>query len=296
MTFPVSVVDLLSQRACQRPDHEIYTFLGGDGEVETAHLTLGELDRAARAIGALLQRSGGRGERALLLFPPGVEFIAAFFGCLYGGAVAVPAYPPRAARTQPRLRSIAADARPRVVLTLSTIAARAEALIAQIPELGQAVWLATDDLPLDLAAEWTQPGLGPDDLAFLQYTSGSTATPKGVMVSHGNLLDNEEMIRLAFGQSAESVVVGWLPLYHDMGLIGNVIQPLYAGARCILMSPIAFLQRPRRWLAAISRYRGTTSGGPNFAYDLAVRRIREEDRQGLDLSSWQVAFRSKSVV
>src|SRR3954468_10839216 len=281
MSASLSVADLLSQRAGQRPDHEIYTFLGGDGEVETAHLTLGELDRRARAIGALLQRSGGRGERALLLFPPGVDFIAAFFGCLYGGAVAVPAYPPRAARTQPRLRSIAEDARPRVVLPLSAIAARSEALIAQIPELRQAVWLATDELHPELAGEWAPPGVGPDHPAFLQHTSGSTATPKGVMVSHGNLLHNEETIRQAFGQSAESVVVGWLPLYHDMGLIGNVIQPLYVGARCILMSPIAFLQRPRRWLAAISRYRGTTSGGPNFAYDLAVRRIREEDRQGV---------------
>src|SRR6185295_3232330 len=140
------------------------------------------------------------------------------------------------------------------------------------------------------AEQWREPEADADTLAFLQYTSGSTAAPKGVMVSHGNLLHNEEMIRNAFNQSERSVIVGWLPLYHDMGLIGNVLQPLYVGAQCVLMSPIAFLQRPVRWLNAISRYKGTTSGGPNFAYDLCVRKTTPADRAAMDLSSWTVAF------
>ncbi|HEV7515262.1 MAG TPA: fatty acyl-AMP ligase, partial [Thermoanaerobaculia bacterium] len=282
-------VDLLRERAQEQPLRDSYRFLAG-GEAEESQLTCGELDRRARAIGALLARHGARGERALLLYPPGLEFIAAFFGCLYAGTIAVPAYPPRSERRQPRLVAIARDAQPRVVLAPAALVARAAALAEQVPELAGAVWLATDDLPVGLAEEWVPPAIGPETPVFLQYTSGSTATPKGVVVRHGNLLHNEAMIQAAFGMSAESVIVGWLPLYHDMGLIGNVLQPLYAGARCILFSPLAFLQRPLRWLQAISRYRATTSGGPNFAYDLCVRKIAERDREGLDLRSWSVAF------
>ncbi len=284
-----SLVECAYRNAAEQPDGEAYTFLA-DGEQEAARLTRGELDRKARAIGGLLQRMGLYQERALLLYPPGLDFIAAFFGCLYSGTVAVPAYPPSSVKTQPRLRSIVRDAQPRVVLTTGALAQRAERLTSQIPELRDAAWQRTDELPVGMEEDWTAPLLGPDTLAFLQYTSGSTATPRGVMVSHGNLLHNQEMIRTAFGQSAESVIVSWLPLYHDMGLIGNVLQPLFVGGRCILMSPVAFLQRPVRWLAAISRYRATTSGGPNFAYDLCARRIAAADRDGLDLSAWTVAF------
>ncbi len=289
----VTGVELLRRRALEAPEQEAYFFLG-DGEAESARLTFGELDARARNIGAMLQGLVEPGERVLLLYPPGLEFICGFFGCLYGGAVAVPAYPPRAraGRGQPRLRSIVQDARPRAVLTTGEIASRIEAAIPQVPELAGVICL-TDGRPAGLtspANEWQDPGVAPDTLAFLQYTSGSTAEPRGVMVTHHNLLYNEEMIRLAFGQSQDSVVVGWLPSYHDMGLIGNILQPLYVGGRCVLMSPLAFLQRPFRWLAAISRYRATTSGGPNFAYELCLHRISEEQRAGLDLSSWQVAF------
>jgi amino acid adenylation domain-containing protein len=290
-----SIVDLVRQRALERNSETGYTFLA-DGEAAATHLTFAEVDRRARAIGALLQQSASPGERALLLFPPGSEFISAFFGCLYAGVIAVPAYPPRAAKGQERLSSIARDSRPRVVLTTASLQARAERLAEALPELRAAAWRTTDDVPAELAGEWVPPALSPETLAFLQYTSGSTAAPKGVMVSHGNLLHNEEIISRAFRQSAESVIVGWLPLYHDMGLIGNVLQPLYLGARCILMSPLAFLQRPLRWLQAISRYRATTSGGPNFAYDLCVRKIGEEERRGLDLGSWQVAFNGAEPV
>jgi len=289
-----SLVEYACRNAAEQPDGEAFTFLA-DGEREAASLTRGELDRKARAIGGLLQRMDHR-ERALLLYPPGLDFIAAFFGCLYSGTIAVPAYPPSSVKTQPRLRSIVRDARPRVVLTTGVLAQRVERLTSQIPELRDAAWQRTDELPVGMEEDWTAPLLGPDTLAFLQYTSGSTATPRGVMVSHGNLLHNQEMIRTAFGQSAESVIVGWLPLYHDMGLIGNVLQPLFVGGRCILMSPVAFLQRPVRWLAAISRYRATTSGGPNFAYDLCARKIAAADREVLDLSTWSLAFNGAEPV
>ncbi|HEV7516296.1 MAG TPA: AMP-binding protein, partial [Thermoanaerobaculia bacterium] len=289
-----SLVDLLQARACGLP-RRAYTFLA-KGEREVAHLTYAELDLRAHAVGARLAESGLAGQRALLLYPPGLEFIVAFFGCLYAGVVAVPAYPPGSQRGLPRLLAIAADARPAAVLTTGEVAAKLGALATQVPQLQQLRWLATDEMGDGPATGWEprpQPGEAP---AFLQYTSGSTSTPKGVVVSHGNLLHNERMIRQAFEQSEESVIVGWLPLYHDMGLIGNVLQPLYAGASCYLMSPLDFLERPRRWLAAVSRYRATTSGGPNFAYDLCLRKIGPAEREGLDLSSWRVAFNGSEPV
>ena len=293
-SFP-TLIDLVQARASERPDRCVYTFLL-DGEEEGPRLTYAELDTRARAIAALLARSGTPGDRALLLYPPGLDFITAFFGALYAGMIAVPAYPPGSKRTLPRLRAIYRDAQPTVALTTEANRDRFAKAAARLPELAEIRWLTTDTVADASADEWRPPSLGGDPIAFLQYTSGSTADPKGVSVSHGNLLHNEEMIRQAFGQSPESVIVGWLPLYHDMGLIGNVLQPLYVGATCVLMSPAAFLQQPRRWLAAIGRYRATTSGGPNFAYDLCVRRIDASEKAGLDLSSWRLAFNGAEPV
>jgi amino acid adenylation domain-containing protein len=289
---PATLVDVLRWRALHQPDRRAYTFLL-DGEAAEVHVTYGELDRQARAIGArlqALQALGGHGERVLLLYPPGLQYAAAFFGCLYAGAAAVPVYPPRLNRADPRFLSILSDARAPVVLTTSAILPNAQRLLGGAASL---TWLATDGLNpegAEAADGWRDPGAGPETLAFLQYTSGSTSAPKGVRVTHGNLLHNERMIRRAFGVTEESVVVGWLPLYHDMGLIGTLLQPLYAGCPCVLMSPVDFLQKPLRWLAAMSRYGGTVSGGPNFAYDLCARRIGPAERAGLDLSRWAVAF------
>ncbi|HYO12430.1 MAG TPA: AMP-binding protein, partial [Thermoanaerobaculia bacterium] len=294
---PTSMVDVLRARALQHPERTAFVFLA-DGAREERRLTYAELDAEVRAVAARLAELGLRGRRALLLYPAGLDFVVAFLGCLYAGVVAVPSYPPSRRRLDLRLQAIARNARPDAVLTTAEIFPRYETIAAQIVELGQAVWLATDE-PTSAAEGWQPPVPGeiPDDaLAFLQYTSGSTATPKGVMVSHGNLIHNEEMIRRAFRQSERSVIVGWLPLFHDMGLIGNVLQPLYAGASCVLMPPMAFLQRPSRWLEAVSRYRATTSGGPNFAYDLCVRRIAPAERERLDLSSWEVAFNGAEPV
>ncbi|HVR96174.1 MAG TPA: AMP-binding protein, partial [Thermoanaerobaculia bacterium] len=297
---PATLAGLLRARAAERRDRVAFTFLT-DGEVEGARLTYAELDRRARTIAARLRSSVAPGERALLLYPPGLEFIAAFFGCLYAGVVAVPAYPPRLRdRSQARLRSIARDAEPRAALTTEAIftglTGTEDGLAARLPELASVLWLPTDTLAADEVDGQDLPEPDPESIAFLQYTSGSTSTPKGVMVTHANLLHNERMIGEAFGQDEDSVVVGWLPLYHDMGLIGNVLQPLHAGARCVLMAPVAFLQKPSRWLAAVSRYRATTSGGPNFSYDLCARRIGPEERAELDLSSWRVAYNGAEPV
>lgn len=292
MASCLTLFDLARWRGIHQPGRRAFTFLldGGDKE---AHITYKELDRRARAIGALLQRQAGAGERALLLYPPGLEYITAFFGCLYAAVIAVPVYPPNPARlerTLPRLRSIALDSRPTVVLTTSSILPIATTLAAQDPAFATTTWLATDSLTGEEAAAWRAPAVGSDTLAFLQYTSGSTATPRGVMVGHANLMHNESLIRRAFALTEQSVGVSWLPLYHDMGLIGNVLQPLYTGFPCVLMSPADFLQKPVRWLRAIARYHATASGGPNFAYDLCINQVTPEQCAALDLRSWKVAF------
>jgi natural product biosynthesis luciferase-like monooxygenase protein len=290
-----TLVDILHSRALYEPDKKAFTFLL-DGETEEISLTYLELDLQARAIATNLQDLGASGERALLIYPPGLEFIAAFFGCLYAGAVAVPAYPPRRNQSLSRLQSIVADARATTALTTKTVLSNVERQFTQFPTLQALHWLATDNIASDLAQAWLQPAISSDTLAFLQYTSGSTGTPKGVMVSHGNLLHNEQMIQHAMQHTEKTIFVGWLPLFHDMGLIGNVLQPLYLGIPCILMSPVAFLQRPLRWLQAISHYKATTSGGPNFAYELCVSKITNEQRETLDLSSWDVAFNGAEPV
>jgi len=285
----INLIQLLQSRAAHQPDRLAYTFLL-DGEEEEAHLTYGELERQARAIGTCLQQLNLQGQRVILLYPPSLEYIAAFWGCLYAGAVAVPAYPPRLNRKMQRLQAVVADAQPSAALTTEHILSRLQPLLKNIPALSALKWLVTEEIDISLAEHWRDPEIDGTTLAFLQYTSGSTAAPKGVMVSHGNLLHNEGFIKRTFNQTEDSVIVGWLPLYHDMGLIGTVLQPLYVGARCILMSPLAFLQKPLRWLQAISRYRATTSGGPNFAYELCVRKISPAQSSMLDLSCWDVAF------
>ena len=204
--------------------------------------------------------------------------------------------PPRRNQSLSRLQSIIADAGATIALTTKTVLSNVERQFRQSPTLQALNWLTTDNIASDLAQAWLQPAISSDTLAFLQYTSGSTGTPKGVMVSHGNLLYNEQMLQTAFEHTEKTIYVSWLPLFHDMGLIGNMLQSLYLGRPCILMSPVAFLQRPVRWLQAISRYKATTSGGPNFAYELCVSKITNEQRETLDLSSWDVAFNGAEPV
>ena len=295
---PANLIELLRARASGGTDWSAYTFLA-DGENEQDTLTYRELDRRARAIATLLQDLGAAGERALMLYPAGLEFIAGFFGCLYAGVVAIPAYPPdpvRLNRTLPRLRAIAVDAQASVVLTTASILAMARALFAQAPDLARLKWLATDDLPAGVEDLWGEPRIGAGTQAFIQYTSGSTGSPKGVMLSHSNLLHNARLVHHAFDHTPADKYVSWLPTFHDMGFMAGVLQPLYAGIPAVLMPPTSFLQSPIRWLRAVTRYKATTGGGPNFAYDLCARRISPEDRKGLDLRSWTVAFNGSEPV
>ncbi|NEP26715.1 fatty acyl-AMP ligase [Moorena sp. SIO3I6] len=286
-----NLVELLRLRALTQPAKIAYTFLE-KGEEETDRITYEVLDKRSRAIACQLQSLGATGERALLVYPPGIDFIAAFFGCLYAGVIAVPAYPPpRRSHNLSRLLAIASDAEALFALTTTSLLTELTSRFAQHPALGRLHLLATNKCDCDQGLDWSEPTLDSSSLAFLQYTSGSTGTPKGVMVSHGNLLHNERMIKQAFGHNSQQTsVVGWLPTFHDMGLIGNVLQPLYLGIRAILISPLAFLQQPIFWLQTISRYQATTSGGPNFAYDLCVRKVKPDQLATLDLSSWDVAF------
>jgi acyl transferase domain-containing protein/acyl-CoA synthetase (AMP-forming)/AMP-acid ligase II/thioesterase domain-containing protein/acyl carrier protein len=282
--------ELLRGRAERQPHRHGFTFLL-DGETAEENLDYAELDRRARAIGAMLQSLGAAGERVLLLYPPGLDYVAAVFGCLYAGAVAVFAFPPRLNRLTTRLQSIAADAQPKVALSTSKVVASLGQRAAEAPELGRLHWLATDVLPPGIEEDWREPRVDRDGLAFLQYTSGSTGSPKGVMLSHANVLHNLGLIQLGFEvHPDDDRGVIWLPIYHDMGLIGGVLEPIYVGLPVVLMPSAAFLQRPLRWLAAISRYRATSSGGPDFAYRLCVEKVTPEMRAGLDLSTWRVAF------
>ncbi|MFZ5519564.1 MAG: beta-ketoacyl synthase N-terminal-like domain-containing protein [Candidatus Zhuqueibacterota bacterium] len=323
---PTTLVELLRWRAKNFPNERAYTYLR-DGEMDEFHMTYAELDQQARKIGAWLQSKGAKGERALLIYPPGMEYVLAFFGCLYAGAIAVPAYPPdptRLNRTLPRLQAIATDAKASIALTTDSILSMMKIMklgskvtdslekvpflkkfgsslnsfiaqrsaIAHAKDLGEINWLSTEDIDKNFADKWVDPRIDKDTLSFFQYTSGSTGLPRGVMLTHENLLYNSALIYEGMGYTPDSEGVIWLPIYHDMGLIGGVLQPLYGGVPCTLMSPIAFLQRPLRWLQAISRIKGkkVISGGPNFAYDLCARKITPEQRAKLDLSHWVLAF------
>ena len=283
-----TLLDLLNYRVQQQSDQTAYTFIQKGEEI--GKISYQELEQKAKAIATSLQSLDLAGARALLLYPPGLEFVTAFFGCLYAGVVAVPAYPPRRNQNMSRLKALVTEAKAKVALTTESLLGNVKSRFVQNSEFPKLHWLATDNIADQKSQSWSMPGLTSNNLAFFQYTSGSTGNPKGVMITHGNLLHNERMIAQAFGHTKDTIVVGWLPLFHDMGLIGNVLQPLYLGQPCFLMSPVDFLQKPFRWLQAISHYKATTSGGPNFAYDLCIRKITTEQRASLDLSSWEVAF------
>ncbi len=324
---PKTLVDLLRWRATTEPDRIAYTYLK-DGDKKETSLTYGELDSRAQSIAAMLQQKGLTGERALLLYPPGLEYISGFFGCLYADVIAVPAYPPdpnRLNRSLPRLQAIVNDAEATVALTTDSILYMIRMLklgnkitstlenipfmrkfrssmqyfssgkraVAESRELGDLQWMSTDGVATGLGGNWTRPKITPETISFLQYTSGSTGDPKGVILTHSNLLANSEIIYTKLGYKPNTTGVFWLPIYHDMGLIGGVLQPLYSGTPSIFMSPIAFLQRPLRWLEAISRLpedRVAASAAPNFAFDLCVKKATPEKIAQLDLSRWDMAL------
>ncbi|MEO1210279.1 MAG: fatty acyl-AMP ligase [Cyanobacteria bacterium J06638_20] len=267
-----------------------------NGETKAVRLSYGELDRQARAIATILQTKvatwgdAPTEHRALLVYPydGGSEFVAAFLGCLYAGVVAVPCAAPRQRTGWVDLRDRLDSAAAKLILTSSKLLPTLKKHLAN-PAV-EPLWLTTDAALQGNPDQWQLPALMGESLAFLQYTSGSTGKPKGVCVTHRAILQNQCMIQEAFGHTADTIGMGWLPLFHDMGLLGNVLQPLYLGSYSVLMSPIDFVQKPVRWLQAVSRYGATTSGGPNFAYDLLCDRVSADQRAELDLSHWQVAF------
>lgn len=287
-----NLIDLLQQRASELAAEPAFVFLREDGT--SSQMTYGELDRRARTVAAHIEQYAKPGERALLVYPPGLEFIEGFFGCVYAGVLAVPATYPKPRRPLPRLQAIERDCAATLALTATQTLDTLE-IARAAPELSPLRWIATDALP-DAPASWQKPSLAPSDLCFLQYTSGSTSDPKGVMVSHGNLLHNLELICRGFDLHSENggpkrgVGAFWLPAYHDMGLIGGILEPLYVGGQSVLMAPTSFLQRPFRWLKAMSDYCGQVAGAPNFAYELCAKKITAEEKEQLDLRHWQVAF------
>ena len=287
MNNPTNLAEVLQQHAARKNQQNAYTFLINDQETQS--FSYGQLDIDVRTLAARLQRRQAKGQRAVLLYPPGYAFTQAFLACLYAGVVAVPAYPPKPREGLERLAALLMDAQATFILTTEKVH---QALHSQLEAFGAAerIEVIATDIPQNPSLTFQYEKLSPDNLAFLQYTSGSTGTPKGVMVSHANLMHNQQVIQQTFGHHSDSVGMGWLPTYHDMGLIGNVLQPIYTGFHCVLMSPIHFIQKPVRWLRAISQYQATTSGGPNFAYALCVQKVTEEALPALDLSSWDLAF------
>ena len=286
-----SFADVLRERTDHAPDALAFKF-HADGEAETDRLTYGELARRVRAIARKLVDENAVGKPVLLLFPPGLDYIAAFLGCLEAGSIAVPLYPPeptRLDRTVPRLLAVVRDAGAQLALTTCDIAGLLEGWRSRVPTLGEIRSVVTDR-DLDLNGDWTSAQRRPEDLAFLQYTSGSTGTPKGVMVTHSNLLHHSKILQQVYRLGRDTRMVSWLPLYHDMGLIGGILQPLFTGFPALLMPPAAFLRKPSRWLRAISDFRGTLGIAPNFGYDLCVTHVTDDERGTLDLASWQVAI------
>ncbi|WP_024545888.1 fatty acyl-AMP ligase [Picosynechococcus sp. NKBG15041c] len=299
-----TIVDLLRHRADSTPDRLGYHFISGEEAIK--QFTYAQLEQQVKAIAAHLQTFISLGDRILLVFPygAGLEFVASFYGCLYAGAIAVTINPSRSDDAIDKLLERVEDCQATAILTTRPLIDYFQGKLTKAPlqaaglaqRFSQIKVVAMDEIPQAIATHWQVPDITDETLAFLQYTSGSTGKPKGVMVTHGNVLHNSATIYKSFNHCPESKMASWLPMFHDMGLIGGVLQPLYGGFETFLMSPVELVQKPVRWLEVISQYRITTSGGPNFAYDLVARQVTPEQLKNLDLSSWDVAYSGAETV
>ena len=288
-----TIVDVLHERGRRRQPGG-FSFLA-DGETITQSVSWADLAQRVVSVSEAVRRHAGAGDRALLFFRPGVDFLTAFLGCLHAGVLAVPCVPPSRPfrRSLQRIREILRIAQPSVLLASGPALATSEDLHASAPDLARLPAVDPAHLP---PATGSSPLARPDAPAFLQFTSGSTSAPKGVIVTHANLMNNLGNIYDRFQHDASSVSVTWLPVFHDMGLIDGMLQPIFGGFRCYAMPPHAFIQRPSRWLRAIMRMRATHSGGPNFAYDLCIQKITLAEAAGLDLGSWRVAYNAAEPI
>ncbi|MBI3162768.1 MAG: fatty acyl-AMP ligase [Chloroflexi bacterium] len=276
------LVEVIQYHAEKKGDDIALVYLI-DGEDHEAVITYRELDRQSRAFAATLQKTTQPGDRALLLYPSGLEFIVAFFGCLYAGVVAVPTIVPHLKRATPRFRAMLADAHAVVACTQMELFDKLKALFVEYPEFHDLKWVVNEQIEAGVESEWNPYDNKPEDLAFLQYTSGSTSTPKGAMITHFSLIETVRDLQVGAGLDDQGIVASWLPIFHDLGLISCLLVPLYKSRPCYFMAPISFLEKPYRWLRAVSKYQVSHTIAPNFAYDLCVQKISDEERATLDL-------------
>ena len=281
LSAEANLVDVLRRRASQQGERVAFRFLPGAGRRENPDLSC--VARARRQL--RLNCNCGSPQATACCWHFRQDWILSKLSL---GAFMPESLPCRCAQPGRRrpvgaIQAICASSKPSLVLGTAERAEPGTTSTAELSYQVELPWLATDRMPTERLGQWHDPQIHAQQTAFLQYTSGSTSSPKGVIVSHENLLSNAALIQQAFGTSAESSAVFWLPLYHDMGLIGGVIQPVYCGGTCTLLAPAAFLQRPALWLETVSRMRATISGGPDFAFALCARKVSEAEREGLDL-------------
>lgn len=298
MDYPfINPVEILQRRAQETPDRLSHMLLGAKEE-ENQSLTYSQLDAAVREMAAYLQSVAEPGQRALLVYPTSLEFIVAMYACLYAGIVPIPTNPPGMNRSAQRLEAIARDAQAALVLTTPEYQAAFLAEAAQFPDFAALTWVTRDSVRAGGSHSLQMPVITPQTTAFIQYTSGSTNIPKGVIISYRNLSYNAHAIRQTrlYEFSDESIALNWAPLFHDMGLLVSVFQTVIDGTKSLMMSPIMFMQNPVSWLRGIQKYKVTASGAPNFAYELCIHKIPLEKCEGLDLSSWKLAYNSAEPV
>ncbi|MGB4852716.1 MAG: beta-ketoacyl synthase N-terminal-like domain-containing protein, partial [Ignavibacteria bacterium] len=290
-----TLTELLRWRAENQPDKTAFVFLE-EGEREGGSFSYKELDIRAKSIAARLQSLNLKGERALLIYESGLEYLDSFFGCLYAGVISVPLHLPGKNKSLSRISAIAKDSGAKIILSTKEITEELRDEFGRDEVLKNIDWIETELISDDLCVIYTDAGIKSDTLAYLQYTSGSTGIPKGVMVNHQNLLTNLYIIDKSHPHDDKSVMVTWLPIHHDMGLIYGILLPFYCGYPCYFMTPQAFVQKPFRWLNAISKYKGTHNAAPNFAFELCVNKISEEQKKTLDLSTWTAAMNAAEPV